>query len=200
MAERLEHMRRLLKPTGSIYLHCDPTVNSYLRVLMDCIFGARNFRNEIVWRIGWMSGFKTQKRGWIRNHDTLLYYVRTPAASKRFNKEYIPYAPGYVRRDGQPPTGKGIPIEDTWNCHAGDVLDSIIIKSFDREKLGYPTQKPRILAERIVRASSSDDDLVLDAFCGCGITVEAAKARTVTRGSRTVPPAPAMAYCGPLQR
>lgn len=174
MAERLEQMKRLLKPTGSIYLHCDPTVNSYLRVLMDSIFGASNFRNEIVWRIGWVSGFKTQKRGWIRNHDTILYYVRSPEAAKRFNKEYIPYAPGYVRRDGKPPTGKGIPIEDTWNCHKGDVLDSIMIKSFDTEKLGYPTQKPRILLERIIKASSNEGDLILDPFCGCGTAVDAA--------------------------
>lgn len=174
MAERLSEVQRLLKPSGSVYLHCDPTASHYLKATMDAIFGASNFRNEIVWRIGWVSGFKTQKRGWIRNHDTLLYYVKSPQAVKRFNKEHLPYPEGYLRRDGNPPRGKGIPVEDTWNCHSGDVLDSIMIKSFSREKLGYPTQKPVALLERIIKASSSPGDLVLDPFCGCGTTVAAA--------------------------
>ena len=151
MAVRLIAMKRTLKPTGSIYLHCDPTASHYLKLLMDAIFGKSNFRNEIIWRIGWVSGYKTQKRGWIRNHDILLYYVASQAAISRFNKEYLPYPEGYVRRDGKPPTGKGFPIEDTWNCSAGDVLDSIMIKSFSREKLGYPTQKNLDLLERIVK-------------------------------------------------
>ena len=174
MAERLMECNRLLKPTGSIYLHCDPTASHYLKVLMDSIFGAGNFKNEIVWRIGWVSGFKTQKRGWIRNHDTILYYVKTQKATAKFNKEYIAYPEGYRRRDGSLPKGQGIPIEDTWNCSGGDVLDSIMIKSFSQEKLGYPTQKPVDLLKRIVRASSDPGDLVLDPFCGCGTTVVAA--------------------------
>ncbi len=175
MAVRLIPMRRVLKRTGSIYLHCDPTANSYLRLLMDAIFGQDNFRNEIVWRIGWVSGFKTQKRGWIRNHDTILYYVASPEAIKHFNKEYLPYPEGYVRRDGKRPTGRGFPIEDTWNCSEGDRLDSIMIKSFSREKLGYPTQKNLDLLERIVKASSNPGDLVLDPFCGCGTAMHAAE-------------------------
>ncbi len=174
MAQRLAVMHSLLKDTGSIYLHCDPTASHYLKAIMDCVFGTKNFRNEIIWRIGWLSGFKTQKKGWIRNHDTLLYYVKTPAAHKKFNKEYIPYPENYVRRDGNPPNGKGFPIEDTWNCSAGDILDSIMIKSFSTEKLGYPTQKPLALLERIIKASSNEGDLVLDPFCGCGTTAEAA--------------------------
>ncbi len=175
MAVRLIPMKRILKSTGSIYLHCDPTASHYLKVLMDTIFGNDNFRNEIIWRIGWVSGFKTQKRGWIRNHDTILYYVASSSAVRLFNKEYLPYPEGYVRRDGKPPTGKGFPIEDTWNCSPGDVLDSIMIKSFSREKLGYPTQKNLDLLERIVRASSNPGDLVLDPFCGCGTTMHAAE-------------------------
>ncbi len=178
MAERLYECRRVLKSTGSIYLHCDPTASHYLKLLMDALFiraGQKNFRNEIVWRMGWVSGFKTLKRGWIRNHDTILYYVKTPSAIKRFNKEYIPYRPGYRRRDGSKPTGKGIPIEDTWNCHTEDVLDSIMIKSFSREKTGYPTQKPLALLRRIIKASSNPGDLILDPFCGCGTAVVAAQ-------------------------
>ena len=174
MAQRLAECKRMLKPAGSLYLHCDPTASHYLKALMDAIFGPQHFRNEIVWRIGWVSGFKTQKRGWIRNHDTILYYLRTAAAAKRFNKEYIPYRKGYLRRDGKEPTGKGIPIEDTWNCSSADVLDSIMIKSFSTEKLGYDTQKPLALLERIIKASSHEGDLVLDPFCGCGTTLAAA--------------------------
>ena len=175
MAERLIEIHRVLKPTGSVYLHCDATASHYLKVMMDAIFGTENFRNEVIWRIGWVSGFKTQKRGWIRNHDTLLYYTKTPAAQKVFNKEYVPYPPDYVRRDGKKPKGKGIPIEDTWNCHPADRLDSIMIKSFSTEKLGYPTQKPLALLERIIKACSNEGDFILDPFCGCGTTLHAAQ-------------------------
>jgi site-specific DNA-methyltransferase (adenine-specific) len=175
MAARILEMRRVLKPTGSIYLHCDPTMSHYLKLVMDAVFGRDNFRNEIIWRIGWVSGFKTQKRGWIRNHDTLLYYVGGPDATKGFNKEYIPYPPDYRRRDGKKPTGKGIPIEDTWNSHSGDVLNSIMIMSFSTEKMGYPTQKPLALLERIIKASSNEGDVVLDPFCGCATTCVAAE-------------------------
>ena len=172
LAERLVEAKRILKPTGSIYLHCDPTASHYLKVVMDAVFGAVNFRNEIVWRIGWVSGFKTRKRGWIRNHDTILYYGN--GGPPTFHKEYLPYPEGYRRRGGGKPTGPGIPLEDTWNCSAPDKLHSIMIESFSREKLGYPTQKPVALLQRIIRASSNEGDLVLDPFCGCGTTMVAA--------------------------
>ena len=175
MGVRLLETHRVLKPTGSLYLHCDPTASHYLKAMLDAIFGKANFRNEIVWRIGWVSGFKTQKRGWIRNHDILLYYVKTEAAAKRFNKEYLPYPPDYVRRDGKKPTGKGFPIEDTWNCSTGDILDSIMIKSFSTEKSGYPTQKPVALYRRMIEASSNPGEVVLDPFCGCATTLIAAE-------------------------
>ena len=175
MGVRLLEIHRILKPTGSLYLHCDPTASHYLKAMLDAIFGKANFRNEIVWRIGWVSGFKTQKRGWIRNHDILLYYVKSEAAAKRFNKEYLPYPPDYVRRDGKKPTGKGFPIEDTWNCSTGDILDSIMIKSFSSEKSGYPTQKPVALYRRMIEASSNPGEVVLDPFCGCATTLIAAE-------------------------
>ncbi len=174
MGRRLAEMHRILKPTGSIYLHCDPHAGHYLKIIMDSVFGEESFRNEIIWRIGWLSGFKTQKKGWIRNHDTILYYTKTKEAQRLFNKEYIPYPPDYVRRDGKKPTGKGIPIEDTWNCSSADVLNSIMIMSFSTEKVGYPTQKPLALLERIIKASSNPGDLVLDPFCGCGTAADAA--------------------------
>lgn len=175
MAVRLLAMHRVLSDAGSIYLHCDPTASHYLKLLMDAIYGQSHFRNEIIWRIGWVSGYKTQKRGWIRNHDTILYYVKTDKAAAAFNKEYIPYPPDYVRRDGKKPTGKGVPIEDTWNSSAADVLNSIMIMSFSREKRGYPTQKPVALLERIIKASSPAGGVVLDPFCGCGTTIHAAE-------------------------
>ncbi len=173
MAPRLLEMRRVLKDTGSIYLHCDPVASHYLKLLMDAVFGTNRFRNEIIWRIGWVSGYKTQKRGWIRNHDTILYY--TNSDDPIFNKEYIPYPDDYVRRDGKRPEGKGIPIEDTWNCNSTDILNSIMIMSFSQEKVGYPTQKPEKLLERIIKASSNRGDVVLDPFCGCGTTVAVAQ-------------------------
>ena len=165
---RLLEMKRLLKPTGSIYVHLDWHAAHYVKVEMDKIFGYDNFRTEIIWRIGWVSGYKTQKNGWIRNHDTLLYYTKTEKYN--FNKEYIPYPTGYLRRDGNAPKGKGVPIEDTWNSSSADILDSIMIKSFSKEKLGYPTQKPEALLERIIRASSNEGDVVTDFFCGGGTT------------------------------
>ena len=180
MGVRLAEMRRILKPTGSIYYHCDPVMSHGVKLLMDAIFGGQsggrmsgNFRNELIWRIGWVSGYKTQKKGFIRNHDVLLYYVKS--LDFTFNKEYIPYPAGYVRRDGKPPKGKGVPIEDTWNCSNADVLDSIMIKSFSKEKTGYPTQKPLSLLRRIVSASSNKGELVLDPFCGCATTCHAAE-------------------------
>jgi len=172
MYERLQECYKVLSSTGSIYLHCDYNASHYLKLIMDSIFGIENFRNEIVWRIGWISGFKTQKKGWIRNHDTILYYVKSQKYT--FNKEYINYLDNYRRRDGTRPTGKGVPIEDTWNCNQNDVLDSIMIKSFSKEKTGWPTQKPEALLRRIIRASSNPRDVVLDPFCGCGTTIVAA--------------------------
>ena len=173
MHETLTLLRELLAESGSIYVHCDPTAGHYIKAVMDDVFGYDNFRNEIVWRIGWVSGYKTQKEGWIRNHDIILYYAQ--GENFTFNKEFIPYPEGYTRRDGKKPTGMGMPIEDTWNCNQVDVLDSIMIKSFSTEKRGFPTQKNEDLVERIIKASSNKDDLVLDCFAGSGTTAAVAE-------------------------
>lgn len=173
MAPRLVELRRVLKPTGSIYLHCDPTASHYLKMLMDSVFGARNCRREIIWRSGWVSGFKSKAKNWVRNHDVLLYYVMD-ADDFTFNKElaYKPHADDYKRRGGGE-NPLGVAIDDVWD----DVeLYSPWIKSFSKEKLGYMTQKPRALLERIIAVSSAKGDVVLDPFCGCGTTVEAAQA------------------------
>ena len=127
-------------------------------------------------RIGWISGYKSAAKNWIRNHDTILYYTKDPNRFT-FNKEYTPYPSDYVRRDGNKPTGPGYPVEDVWNAnqieHAlkgEESLDSIQIKSFSREKTGYETQKNESVLRRIINASSNPNDLVADFFCGSGTT------------------------------
>lgn len=174
MYERLTLMRQLLSERGSIYVHCDWRVTARLRLVLDDVFGSDSFQREIIWRIGWVSGYKSKTRNWIRNHDTILFYLKNPGKST-FNKEHIPYLPGYKRRDGSAPTGEGYPIEDTWNCSEIDRLDSIQIMSFSREKLGYETQKNENLLRRIIKASSNEGDLVADFFCGSGTTLAVAE-------------------------
>ncbi len=173
LRKRLVMMKELLSPDGSIYVHLDEKKSHYIKVVMDEIFGEHHFQREIVWRIGWLSGFKTQAKNWIRNHDILLFY--TPGPKFIFNKTYIPYPEDYVRRDGSAPNGKGYPLEDTWNCYNIDKLDSIQIMSFSGEKTGFPTQKNEHLLERIIRASSNTGDIVLDAFAGSGTTLAVAE-------------------------
>jgi DNA modification methylase len=174
---RLALLRDLLTDNGSIYVHVDPRMVSQVRLVLDEIFGAASFQREIVWRIGWISGYKSAANNWIRNHDNILYYVKNPS-SFTFNKEYLPYPAEYVRRDGSRPSGKGYPIEDVWNAspleHAlegNESLDSIQIKSFSSEKTGYATQKNESLLRRIIQASSNPGDLVLDVFAGSGTTL-----------------------------
>lgn len=181
MAPRLRRMHALLAPHGSFYLHVDPTVGHMAKLLLDEVFGPGCFQREIVWRIGWVSGFKSKAKNWIRNHDLIFFYVKDPQRFT-FNKHYVPYPPGYVRRDGKPPTGKGVPIDDVWNANTSefalrgkDSLDSIQIKSFSNEKCGYATQKNESLVRRIVEASSNPGDLVFDGFCGSGTTGVAAR-------------------------
>ncbi len=160
-------LRELLAPDGSLYVHLDENVAHYAKVVLDEVFGPACFQREIVWRIGWVSGYKSRAKNWIRNHDTILFYVRDKSRFT-FHKEYIPYPPGYTRRDGAAPTGPGVPIDDVWNGSELDRMDSIQIMSFSGEKVGYPTQKNESLIGRIVRASSNPGDLVLDCFCGSG--------------------------------
>lgn len=170
---RLVLMRELLSEKGSIYVHIDWHVGAYVKVMMDDIFGKENNIREIVWRIGWVSGYKSATNNWIRNHDSILFYSKSQ--DYKFNKEYIPYPADYVRRDGNKPVGKGYPIEDTWNCSEMDTLNSIAIMSFSNEKVGYATQKPEALLERIIKASSNEGDLVCDFFGGSGTTAAVAE-------------------------
>lgn len=172
MAPRLIELYRVLKPTGSLYLHCDPGMSHYLKVLLDLIFGPEFFRGEIIWRIGWISGFKSRARKWIRNHDVILYYVKSRRFT--FNKIHLNHTYGYQRR-GKAGKAPGIPLEDVWGISPEEGLTSIHIMSFSREKLGWPTQKPEALLDRIIAASSHPLDLVLDPFCGSGTTLAVAE-------------------------
>ena len=173
MTPRLIETQRVLSLTGSLYLHCSPAASHYLKILLDALFGPDNFRREIVWRSGWVSGFKTRARNWVRNHDILLYYVRD---HRRFifqrEARVRPHPPGYARRGGGA-SPLGIALDDVWDEPA---LYSPWIKSFSQEKCGYATQKPLALLERIVQVSSAPGDCVLDPCCGGGTTLLAAQA------------------------
>lgn len=176
---RLRLMRELLSPCGSLYVHLDPTAAHYVKVLLDELMGPECFQREIIWRIGWISGYKSVVRNWARNHDTILYYTRDPRAFT-FHKTYVPHPPGYRRRGGG--EGPGRPVEDVWNANTAEAaltgeasLDSIQIKSFSKEKTGFETQKNLSLLRRIVGASSDPGDLVADFFCGSGTTLVAAE-------------------------
>ena len=238
MAQRLDEMKRLLKPTGSIYLHCDPTASHYLKTLMDAIFGASNFRNEIVW---WRSknpkGSQHDMRRFSPFTDTILYYVRyqtatlnldsirvplTPDAFSNkypYKDEHGPYADGPILRSGSMgerpnlvytykgftpgPAGWRVKLETledidksgnlAWTKTGGvrrklrpsdiekgrpigSLWDDIPpINSQAQERVGYPTQKPLSLLERIIKASSNEGDTVFDPFCGCATACVAAE-------------------------
>jgi site-specific DNA-methyltransferase (adenine-specific) len=230
MAPRLVELHRVLKPTGSLYLHCDPTASHYLKVMLDVIFGARNFRNEIVWK---RTSAHSDSKKWGRVHDTILYYaksdrviwnpvytehdpeyvdefyryedergryrlheiVRTASMGPRPNLvyEYKGYTPQWGWRvvreklealdaDGRIVwSSSGRPyLKRYLHEQKGNLITDIIddippIGAHARERLGYPTQKPLALLERIIQASSNEGDTVLDPFCGCGTAIVAAQ-------------------------
>jgi DNA modification methylase len=227
MAPRLIELHRVLKVTGSVYLHCDPTASHYLKMLMDAVFGPQFFRNEIIWKR--TSGHSDAER-YGRVHDVILFFSNSD--SPVWNDVYQNYDTAYVEqyyrysdpdgrkwmsgdlgaaglsgggydyewkkirrvwrvpeatmrrldeegkifytRNGIPRIKRyldespGLPAQDVWN-------DVEALRSWHREKLGYPTQKPEALLERIIRASSDEGDLVLDPFCGCGTAVSVAQ-------------------------
>jgi site-specific DNA-methyltransferase (adenine-specific) len=238
MAPRLVELHRVLKPTGSLYLHCDPTASHYLRMLMDGIFGAQNYRNEIIWkrRYGTFSTVHTSNK-FGNSTDTILFYAKSvenvfkpqysfddptyqaylekafrfvdekgrryridnlanPALRPNLIYDYKGYKPpangwaisrekmelwdkegrlhfpkspeGRIQRKRFFDEVKGKPVQNLWD-------DIEMISSQSDERLGYPTQKPQALLERIIEASSKPGDIVLDPFCGCGTTIHAAQ-------------------------
>lgn len=197
MAIRLYAMRRVLKPTGSIYLHCDPTASHYLKLVMDAVFGKRNFRNEIIWAYrGREMHIKTKFNA---KHDVILFYAGSAAVEIDMGAVAIPYDRQEKIKDlrrkvhqdddgkewvwetrgqarGQQPykryvdemISQGRALSDVWT-------DLQFLRGNHSERLGYPTQKPQVLLERIIKASTREGDVVLDPFCGCGTTVHAAE-------------------------
>lgn len=230
MIPRLVELRRVLKPTGSIYVHCDPTASHYLKLLMDGVFGTHNFLNEVVWE---RFNFHADAGRWGRLHDVLLYYAKNSpemtfkTQRRAYDEVYIKshfkkdeegrlfrYNNALAAGQGEPKVFFGKALEpqpgthwrwsqknidaliaqgrivltrtgrptvkrylDEMPGHAiGDVWTDIAeINSQARERLGYPTQKPEALLERIINASSNPGDLVLDAFAGCGTSTAVAQ-------------------------
>ena len=233
MAPRLVELRRVLKPTGGLYLHCDPTASHFLKLLMDAVFGSANFRTEIIWkRTSAHSDTRQGRQQHGRIHDVLLFYTKTgdwnwnPVYTE-YDREYIENFYRFVEPDGRRyglwdltgPGGAakgnpsyevmgvrkywrytqekmseliaqgrvvqanpgsvprykryldempGVPLQDLWT-------DIRPIGSQAAERLGYPTQKPVALLERIIQSSSNEGDVILDPFCGCGTTIAAAQ-------------------------
>ncbi len=233
MAPRLVELHRVLKTTGSIYLHCDPTMSHYLKVLLDAIFDPRSFRNEIIWkRYGTHNDHGQGSKHFGRAHDIILFYTKSaeskwaqifgsydddyvsenyrgddndgrgrymtkpltaPGGAEKGNPVYewnghtrawrysqetmqklhdddrLHYSrTGYARQKHYLSEAKGVPLQDIW-------LDPKPLTGKNAERLGYPTQKPRALLERIIEATTDPGDVVLDPFCGCGTTVDAAQ-------------------------
>lgn len=233
MAVRLVELRRILKPNGSIYLHCDPTACHYLKMLMDAVFRGDGFVNHITWKRSHAhNDGKQGARHFGRNSDTILFYSRSP--SRTFNIQYTPYSQEYVDRDYRRDDGDGrkyrlsditgpggaakgnpsyevmgvtrhwryaeakmreliaegrivqtrpgavpqlkryldempgVPAQEIWT-------DIPVINNRSKEALGYPTQKPLALLQRIIRTSSNEGDVILDPFCGCGTAIHAAE-------------------------
>lgn len=230
MSVRLIEMHRVLKSTGSLYLHCDSTASHYLKMLLDAIFGPLNFKNEIIWQ---RTGAHNDAKRWGRVTDTVLFYSKS--SEYTFNPQFTAYDPEYVAEryrykdestgrlfwpntmtaagpgpartfrgvEMQPPTGThwrfsqkeidrleaegGIYYSKAGKPYVKSFLDErkgrtvqslwtdIVMSKSGAERLGYPTQKPLALLERIILASTNEGDVVLDPFCGCGTAVEAAE-------------------------
>ena len=185
MRERLLGIRRVLKSTGSVYLHCDTSSSHYLRILMDEVFGENNFRSEIIWSY---KRWSNSSKGLLPGHQTIFYYTKSNVYA--FNVEYKDYSPttnvdqimqmrernlfgkaAYKRDDSgeivQALEKHGVPLSDVWEIR--------FLNPKAKERTGYPTQKPIELLERIIRLSSIEGNVVLDPFCGSGTTLVAAK-------------------------
>lgn len=227
MAPRLVQLRRVLEPTGSLYLHCDPTASHYLKLVLDAVFGPQQFRNEIIWK---RTSAHSDASRYGNAHDVILYYVASAKAT--WNETFQPYEDWYTeqyyryededgrrfmsdnlsasglsgggytyewhghtklwrcpietmrrleaegriyhtkngvaRRKRYLDEAKGQPVQDVWT-------DIEALRSWHEERIGYPTQKPLALLERVIAASTHAGDVVLDPFCGCGTTLHAAQ-------------------------
>lgn len=175
MKERIVKMYDVLKDTGSFYLHCDWHASHYLKVMLDEIFGSHNFRNEIIWHYRRWTG---DANAFMKMHDDILFYAKDKSKLK-FNVLYTPYTEKSLERKQHYHTrikGDDVYVTeiDKKGVKENDVWQIQLLNSQSKERLGYPTQKPEALLERIITASSNKKDLVLDPFCGCGTTMSVA--------------------------
>ena len=183
MGVRLAEMRRILKPTGSIYYHCDPTMSHGVKLLMDAIFCGRNggeLRNEIIWC--YTGPGSPKMRQFNRKHDVLFWYsvgkrwVFNTAAVRMPHKDGAPHAGGFSgggTKVTDPKYAAAGKVPETWWDETGSGMTPV--RRLIKENTGYPTQKPLSLLERIIKASSNKGDLVFDPFCGCATTCVAAE-------------------------
>ena len=168
---RLIEMHRILKPTGSIYYHCDPSASHYIKIVMDMVFGRKNFRNEIVWQY-YMGG--KSKKDFARKHDIILRYTKTNkfVFNSFKTKRYLDFKPSLKDTSSNAESGQDefgyysmVQCPDVWS-------DIKSLFNMSKEYLGYPTQKVVKLLDRIIKASSNEGDLVFDPFMGSGTTIE----------------------------
>ena len=188
MEPRLIECRRVLKDTGSLYLHCDPTASHYLKVMLDSVFGIKQFRNEIVWKR--QSGKSNcVKRGYSKEHDAILFYTKSNGFA--FNMQYQPLSKSsiasydkvdkdgrryYIERDSKRRKKDSIfYLDDSKGARLDTLWTDIFLTSCAKERLDYPTQKPLALYARMIKASSNQHDIVLDPFAGSGTTLDAAE-------------------------
>lgn len=176
MGVRLVELHRVLKPTGSLYLHCDPTASHYLKVVLETIFGRANFRNEIIWHYRkWATGW----RYFQRNHDVILFYSKSNDERRVFNRQFMPRTTSTLKRfgtaaivSGHDPQGKRLPSKVEDRESPGVAMDDVWdIGRVPPIKQLFPTEKSQTLLECIIYASSNEGDVVFDPFVGCGTTV-----------------------------
>lgn len=181
MRERVLEMRRVLKPTGQIYLHCDQHASHYLKVMMDEVFGRSRFLNEIIWHYQTSSG---APRKWLhRNHDTILRYAATDVDLVTWHHPRQPWPETTLKKWQRDENGRIYRVQNKFGKRyyvdpAGKLDDDvweITLSARTHERLGFPTQKPQALLEKIVASSSNPGDVVLDPFCGCGTAIAAAQ-------------------------
>lgn len=185
IAQRLMECRRVLKSTGSIFLHCDKTASHHLRIALDEVFGAVNFQSEIIWSY---RRWSNSKKGLLNSHQVIFFYSKT--SDFKFNQIYSAYSPTtnidqIFQKRARDENGKtkykiaetgdtelidnksGVPLSDVWEIP--------YLNPKAKERVGYPTQKPILLLEQIIKLVSDEGDIILDPFCGSGTTLVAAK-------------------------
>lgn len=174
MTQRIIEMHRILKPTGSLYLHVDPTASHYLKILLDRIFGKDNFGNEIIWH--YYNGSNRSHINFGRKHDIILLYMKD-VKKHTFNWDDMreAYAENSTYAKGTKYGEKGLLKGDERGKLMHDVWRIPTINNMSKERTGYPTQKPLALLHRIIKASTNEGDIVFDPFCGCATACVAAQ-------------------------